>query len=586
MSCITGSTRLRSRSRSALRLNAQGTARPFLMGFENPIILPSESFQMQAFTEQSGIPLEKTDNTSITLPSDTDGFTLTEVTTGYGGEQALTFTLTEYMDERQNAPYLAGVRRDLPFALWVPEGRGRQLSDPHDFTSGTLVSLATIGSLTRDDASNPSDGDVGNPNKISATGNSHGRHVHKIQQASFTAPSGVSLASGITGVATLGGRHDLGAKTRRWFMIEDSPGTATGQAKIHWTDTFGNWSSYAFGDFIVTAQAYRYRKCIVTGGYVITLLSLESTDAGITPADPKNGHYVFPVATLGTAAPTLVVRPTKSDGTGWGVGVDFSGWADETRPQNVFALSPTQIFFVGGLNREAGVGGITAGIARIFCSNGPLSTPSQVDVDGPAASCYYAVHGRDNQLVVGGGTGSSAATASPLIKVSDDFGATWTTAANPTGMAGAVTAAYMISKDAFWVGTAAGDLRFTYDFGKTWHPGNNKDTAIASAGLLSINDIAFVEREGSLRSEFAGYITGTTAARGAMGVLRIVRTLDGGSSWHAAGSYIEKQPASTSHANTIWGDLVVADTQTVLAGGGSGGTGRYTSATVAMMDNY
>ena len=554
MSSITGSTRLRSRSRSALRLNAQGTARPFLMGFENPLILPSESFQMQAFTEQSGIPLEKTDNTSITLPSDTDGFTLTEVTTGYGGEQALTFTLTEYMDERQNAPYLAGVRRDLPFALWVPEGRGRQLSDPHDFTSGTLVSLATIGSLTRDDASNPSDGDVGNPNKISATGNSHGRHVHKIQQASFTAPSGVSLASGITGVATLGGRHDLGAKTRRWFMIEDSDGTATGQAKIHWTDTFGNWSNNTFGA-ATGAGAYRYRKCIVTGGYVISLF-----ETGVAAG---SGAYVFPVATL-TADPTLVTT---------------TEWDANTRPQNVFALSPTQIFFVGGNSAAAGV-------AKILCSNGPLSTPSQVDVDGAATSCYYAVHGRDNQLVVGGGTGASAATATPLIKVSDDFGATWTTAANPTGMAGAVTAAYMISKDAFWVGTAAGDLRFTYDFGKTWHAGNNKDTAIASAGLLSINDIAFVEREGSLRSEFAGYITGTTAARGATGVLRIVRTLDGGSSWHAAGSYIEKQPASTSHANTIWGDLVVADTQTVLAGGGSGGTSRYTSATVAMMDNY
>ena len=544
MACGTSTGNLRVRNQRSYRRNAQGTARPFLMGFNNPMLLPSDSFQMQAFTEVSGIPLEKTENTTFTMPSDDDPFTLEEITSGYGGLQNQTFTLTEYMDERQNTPYLAGVRRNLPFAIWVPQGRGRQLADPHDFTSGTLVSLANASADNQDDNFNPSDGDPANANKISINCNNHGRYRHTIRQASFVAESDQTYptAQGVMGAAFLEEQDEMGAKIYRKFMLEDKASGNGEQAKLHWTDKFNVWQTFNLFGPTTGATNYKYRKCIIAGAHVITLFATGAANA----AGANNGSWVFNLSSL-TDAPT---------------NIGSSEWGVNAAPWDVFALTPTSIFYVGGNNAASGE-------AKILCASGALETPTDVTPSGvAAATCFYSVHGRGEQLVVGGGTGTSAAAATPLIYVSNDFGDSFTVVQSPTGIAaGAITAVYMIAKDAFWIGTATGQLYFTYDFGKTWTTGNNKTSAISSAGLKSISNIAFVEPSGGQRADLVGYLLGTTAAQGTAGQLRIARTIDGGNTWHTGGSYIDKQPTSVSATDTIWGDLAVADAQTVLAVG-------------------
>ena len=86
------------RTQSNYKRNIQGTAKPFIAGLENPRLTALDGPTWQAFTEVSGLNVETTDNTTITMPSDTDGLQLVEIITGYGQLQAQTATLTEYMD--------------------------------------------------------------------------------------------------------------------------------------------------------------------------------------------------------------------------------------------------------------------------------------------------------------------------------------------------------------------------------------------------------------------------------------------------------------------------------------------------------
>ena len=638
---------LKRRTKSGYRRNAIGTARPFLMGLEHPMILPNQQFEMQAFTEVSGIPQEKTDATTFTMPSDTDGFELDEITTAYGGFQSQTATLTEYMDERQNTPYLAGVRRDLPVALLLPQGKNRLLSDKDDFESAILVEHGFITSDTQDDNFNTSDGDVANPNKISVNYAFHGRHRHIFKPVDLNAGeigSGWTATKPITGVAVLEEREDGGAKSRQFFAVEDidnalstftgywvvthsdsvptsSAGdfinqsftggsvAITGQVghRFLWfalpkdsvydirqgaTARFSDFTQHGTLDFngtdyylyatiqsqadasdingtwtfreIVGAKLWRrdkyknweavvssfgasnsntshsFKKLAVAGGSLITLQN---------KADTGSGHWVFSLDDL-TADPTFVTSDE---------------WDDETFPEDIYVKSPTEIFFVGGRHHA------TNGEAKILKANGPLDTSVDVVSEGYDSGVFYAIHGRGEQLVVGGGLGTDKSGSTPELQFSNDSGETWSEVFAPPGIGtGAITAVYMIAKDAFWVANARGKLRFTYDRGETWI---NKDSAMSSVGIGSISVLQFVEPSGADRSSFIGIVAGSTGWPNVDGsTLRVARTLDGGATWSRGGSYIAKDyagTATTSNQLTSWLDLALADAQSFMLAGSS-----------------
>ena len=537
---------LKRRTKSGYRRNAIGTARPFLMGLEHPMILPNQQFEMQAFTEVSGIPQEKTDATTFTMPSDTDGFELDEITTAYGGFQSQTATLTEYMDERQNTPYLAGVRRDLPVALLLPQGKNRLLSDKDDFESAILVEHGFITSDTQDDNFNTSDGDVANPNKISVNYAFHGRHRHIFKPVDLNAGeigSDWSASKPITGVAVLEEREDGGAKSRQFFAIEAN-NTASVASKLWRRDKYKNWSDVRTFGATTQATTHTYTKLAVAGGSLITL-------HGTHAATGDSGHYVFSLNDI-------------DDATAEATFVTSTLWGTTTFPEDIYVKSPTEIFFVGGDNTATGV-------AKILKSSGALETPVQKGTNGALTSSYHAIHGRGEQLVVGGGLATSAATqrtatSGQILLFSNDSGETWTTLTPPSGIVGVITAVYMIATDAFWIATAGGNLRFTYDRGKTWI---NKDSAMSSVGIKNINVLQFVEPSGADRSSFIGYVAGDTSTTNAgTGTLRVARTLDSGATWSRGGSYIATEvPSGTANASTSWLDLALADAQSFILAG-------------------
>lgn len=522
---------LSARNRVNYRRNAQGTARPFLMGLNGPTIIPSDKFHLQAFTEVSGMNLERGDGSTFTMPSDTDPFTLDEITTSYGTIQTSTFTMTEYMDERQNAPYLAGVRRNLPFAIWVPQGRGRLLGDKDDFTSGTLVELAYFTTDSQDDNFNPSDGDVGSPNKISVTASFHGRNRHTIRAATFSTAGLPSMAEKAKATAFLDqvdGTH--GARTRQWFILEDG-GTST-KPMLHYRNPYGTWAKTAF-----LADDTKVTGFGIAGG---SLLAFEQGGADSTT-------QVFSLEDL-SAAP---------------VEVDSAVWTANTVPQSVYVRSASEIFIVGGITPAT-----AASVGMITKSTGVLEAAtvlgSSAPYTGAAGTNYAAIHGRGDQIVVVGSTGGT--TETPLILVSNDGGKTFSslTIAAPVTGSGATQAVYVTGKDSFWIGTEDGSLFYTLNFGKTF-------TEVLIPSMRSIQAIGFVEPEGADVSSLVGYIAGQDA--GATGdstyALKMLRTIDGGSTWPNKTSYVIDEVTGAKHANTSWLEIAVADSQSVLVVGES-----------------
>ena len=571
----------RQRTRNALKRNAQGTARPFIAGLQNARLTALDSLEWQAFTEVAGLNVEKTDNTTITLPSDTDGFQLDEVTTGYGGLQQQTSTLTEYMDERQNAGFIPGVKRDLPFSLWLPQGRGRQLSDQHDFKSGTLLDLAYLQSDNQDDNANASDGDVANPNKISVGISYHGRNRHTIRAAQFTSPTpATDFEKPLSGVTFIQNREDTGSIARRWFVLEE--GDTSEKPDIHERNKFGSWeSAVEFGE-----DDDKPRKLYENAGYLYAA-------GGATNVS----HFYIDPDNVASAARVVDGNTTKI--------ID-----DNTIAYDIFVKSSSELFVVGGgdeLNDTGDTG-------RIILSTDPLKLGAQVGDDYPMRR-LNAIDGFGDQIVVVGAertvfkgaysaTGRyevddivvnatktyvniTAITANEAfasnkwteltgdailntgvkgeVLISEDGGATFTRIEEPPDGSRRLNTVFQTDVDTFWVGDDQGNVWWTYNFGKSWVQGST------SIPLDSIEEIKFLWPRGSEQASRVGYLVGRSTNSSGNSIVRVLRTIDGGNTWRADDSYISQFDRGTRAATTIWNQLAVAGPQSVMIAGNSNG---------------
>ena len=534
------------RTQSNFKRNSQGTAKPFIAGLENPRLTALDQFTWQAFTEVSGLNVETTDNTTITMPSDTDGFQLVEIITGYGQLQAQTATLTEYMDETQNTSWLKGVKRSLPFSLWLPQGRGRNLSDPNDFTSGTLVDLANIQSEAQDDNFNQSEGEPGNPNKISATMSYHGRNRHTIRAAEFT--SGPTATGAFGGAAYLTQRETNGATSVQWFLIEK--GGTSARPKVHIRDAFGNWADGV--DFGANADVPGRAK--VVSGNLLAVGGAAGTSHWFI--DPDN----ISSATEVTSA--LFDANTKA--------------------QDVYVKSANEIFIVGGAGfnstDKGAAGALAAGQGKIVKVSDPLQAGTLVGSAGANATSYNAIDGFVDQVVVVGGSGVVDDTlgTGAIVLVSNNSGVSFSSVTAPTG-AKELTSVFMSEEDTFWVASGDGNMWFTYNFGKTW------TQRVLATSMSSISDITFLWPTGKEEAGRVGYIVGTAGSSGNT-VAAVQRTIDGGYSWHSGGSYISEEITGTGHAATHWNQIVVAAPQSVLLAGSQGATANTDLSAITNMD--
>ena len=469
----------KARTRAGLKTNALGTARPFIAGLENPRITALDALAWQAFTEVSGLNIEKTESTTITLPSDNDGFNYDEVTISYGGFQDQTFTLTEYMDERSNAPYLDAMLTDAPGSLWLPEGRNRRLSDPYDFQSGILIDHFTISADTKDDNANPSDGDPGNPNKVSATGNFHGRNRHVVKPMTLTESTLTASGASVTGVSFQDVRETNAGIGREFFAVET--GAASAEPKIHKRDAYGTWTSEDIGS-TDNVQVFGLENA---GTHLITVNRN-------TSASENSQHFAIQIDDLSSA--TAVSHPS-----------DLVPADEILLPLSVWAKSPTEIWFTYG-----GIG--TDSHHALGKSASPTESPVAKLTNSTDNTRLYAIHGLNDQLVAVGGTGNTGSSGADsdytpeedgaqteLMYTSKDNGETWSEITGPSG-AKALTSVFMTDTNTFFIGSIDGKVWFTHDFGTTW------TTCSVDAGINRIAKISFYWPEGADRASRLGYV--------------------------------------------------------------------------------
>ena len=481
-----------ARTRSELRLNKQGFARGFFAGLQRPRLTPLDELEFQSFTEVSGLNLERTDDTTITLPSDTDGARLDEVITGRGALQNQTFTLTEYMDVRNNSPYLKSVKRNLPGSILVAEGRNRRLADRYDFDSAVLVDKFFIQGDTKDDSANPSEGDPGNPNKITANCTYHGRNRHVIRQVSLTEEAPTTHSVDIQGAVYIENQVEGGGTGREWFVVANADATGNIKPAFIQRDNLGNWQERVeFGadtDLVFGLQH--------TAGYLITLDRK-------APAADAGGHWWASLDTLDSPKRVL-----------WGFGANAilnTGLV----PTVVWAKSPTEIWY--GTGESAGI----TGRAKLLCAGSPLEAPKVVKAL-TSDSRILSIHGYADQVVAVGGTGTIA-NDTPIIWLSNDRGNNFSEVTGPSGARG-LTTVFMTAPETFIVGDKVGDVYFTYNNGKTWHESiTDPDTA----GTDSIVTIKFFWPDGATEASRVGYMVATDSATD----YRLYRTLNGGKTW-------------------------------------------------------
>lgn len=501
----------RTRTTAGIKKNAVGTRRAFIKGLERPLRTALDSLAYQSYTEVAAIPLERTENTNITMPSDSDGFNLVEMVTGFGRFQEFTFTFTEYRDEEGNFPWLESVQFNLPGSLVLADGRNRRLNDPYSFSSIVILDEFTITGYTEDDSANPSDGDVGNPNKLTATATSHGRNRHEITATNFlTETPGGTSAVNIVGVTSVRSKTARGADAIEWFAV----GTGATSAKPVFVqrDELGNWgTAKEFG-----ANNGQVKRLVEASGSLITL-------------SPNAGHFHAPITDLTTATE---VAHANADATASPV-------------NSVWVKSGTEIWYTYGKE------GVAAGRAHLAVANSPSAIPvNKFSETEPGTSVGHAlldIHGYNNQIVAVGGTG--AKELAYIIKSADN-GESWTEITTlPSGTKG-LRSVFMVDENQLFVGTVDGKIYYSYNFGETWQARDIEGTP------GSIDRIIFLWPDGAMQASELGY---------ALGDDKLYVTISGGNQWVDRPSLVSGQIGS-DFAN----DLAVAGAHKLMVAGNAG----------------
>lgn len=262
-----------------------------------------------------------------------------------------------------------------------------------------------------------------------------------------------------------------------------------------------------FGDTNITTLAANEdpddAKCVGTNLVVV------SQDSG-------SYHYA-PIADILAAAETWVEVTT--------------GFTAPTgSPRALFSLSSTQTWIVG------------AGGYIYFMDNVADGVTAQSS-GGATAQDLNSVHAYDDLNVV-------AVGASNAVVRSQNGGISWTAITGPA-VGVALNTVFMKTSIEWFVGAANGKLFYTADGGATW-----TEKLFAGSGTGSVRDIQFP-------TPTVGYMAhNTTAPAG-----RILRSIDGGSSW-----YVLPEGAGSIPTNDYIGSIGVCeeDPNVFYAGGLAG----------------
>lgn len=304
--------------------------------------------------------------------------------------------------------------------------------------------------------------------------------------------------------------------TSRLYALTKSSGAAspgTTAEVVYTVDGGATWSQVSITGLGATVDPDRIR---VVGNYLVVVVSA------------SGGYYYAPINQL-TGVPgswTLVT----------------TGFVASRQPNDLFVLSPSEVFFVGEGGYIYRSEDITAGVTAI---NAGVATTADLK----------RIHGSgvDDTIVAVGESGA--------IVRSVNRGQTWATVTlSPTSAT--VRAIAVLTDRIYHIGTSGGKVYWTGNGGETW----TEATAIAGdlgSGAV-IDDIVFVNRA-------VGYIVGRTSTPTA----RLFSTWDGGVMWTRQPERIVAWP-TFSRANEIAvpyeADSTTASNNVAVGGLSAGGT--------------
>lgn len=238
-----------------------------------------------------------------------------------------------------------------------------------------------------------------------------------------------------------------------------------------------------------------------------------------------NALYYSPLSTLG--APTTWTKVT-------------AGFATGGNPNDLFVLSPREVFIVGNGGYIYKSSDITAGVSVI---NAGVATTQGL----------LRIHGTDEYLVaVGGG--------STVIK-SLNRGQTWaSTTTSPSAVATNVQAVAVLDSLRYWVGLALGRVLYTLNGGETWI-----EKGFSGAGAGSVRDIVFPTDE-------VGYFSFSNNTPAAS----LYATWNGGADWTPSAPRVLNLPTHNRTNRIAFprgsSDATVASNNVALGGLSGGGT--------------
>lgn len=301
--------------------------------------------------------------------------------------------------------------------------------------------------------------------------------------------------------------------TQRIYAVTTSSGAGSPglPAQVEYSLNGGvSWSS---SDITGIGASSAPSAIDVVGNNLVVLVSSEGA------------YYYSPLSSLG--APTAWTKVT-------------AGFVGGGSPNDLFVLSPREVYFVGNGGYIYKSADITAGVSVL---NAGVATTSNL----------LRIHGSDETLVAVG--------AASTVLVSLNRGATWArTSADPSLVATTVQAVAVLDANRYWVGLSLGRVLYTLNGGASW-----AEKGFGNAGAGQVYDIVFATDE-------AGYFSFSTNTPTA----NLYSTWNGGQDWTNAAPRVLNLPTHNRTNRIAFprgsSDAATAANNVALGGLSGGGT--------------
>ena len=444
-------------------------------------------FVYQGLAEVAIPTLTRSEPSEAELPSDIDGSTTVTVTTGLGSYEKITGTITQPMNQRMEEGYWEIFRQNVPFAMWLPNGAIRQLDDPNDHTSGWLVDRAYINSIGPDNNANQRDKTTVNEwfnLSIEYAASSADIHIiapstfrnEKTSRKEFISVAVSESQSGTNLVAITEPQSAVTADTTSTPPVT----AATAEAPlIFLRDYNGEWDD---GRAVDLGSDQKIDDIATVGAFIIGVSDAAVSHVAINIADLREGILT-----------TSVV----------------SGYTTARGPRAIYAAAPGYMLAVG-------TGGYIYKLSSI------LAKPVIKDAGAATTSNLLDVHGLKSQAVAVG--------ADNTVVITGDFGETWKSVTGPSGTAtDDLLTVFMTSENVFLIGSDAGKLYRTENFGKTF------SEVLLGFEVTKVTDMVFKRNE--VNQSLLGFLTAETSSEGV-----IAKSIDAGASWSQSTNHVASTP--------------------------------------------